>query len=301
MNNPSETYRYTVDPASDSTSARILRLVGGGKTVLDVGAGPGSISRPLVEIGRNHVTAIEIDPPSVAILKEICDDVIQADLNDPAWPSLLDGRTFDAIVIADVLEHLMDPWGTLARASTRLRDGGSIVVSLPHASHAGVLACLMSNDFSYRDSGLLDRTHIRFFSIRNIQALFEGAGLVIVDHDYVIQPPENTELAGAWRMLPPLTRSVLEDNEFAHVYQVLVRAVRASDAPGVAGLRLPDLKPPEHPKRPRMPPEADLVARSLSMGLRAELEMTLRRILSRHPMLDRSARWVYRRVARSHA
>ena len=68
-----------------------------------------------------------------------------------------------------------DPWTTLRLAGSLVNDAGSVVVSIPHASHAAILSCLLTNNFDYRDWGLLDRTHIRFFSMKNIQQLFERA------------------------------------------------------------------------------------------------------------------------------
>ena len=109
-------YRYVIDPESDHAGAHILRLIGEDKDVLELGAGPGSITRPLVEIGGCRVTALELDPASVTILQTFCDNVICADLNTSDWPSQLPRADFDAVVIADVLEHLYDPWTTLRHA-----------------------------------------------------------------------------------------------------------------------------------------------------------------------------------------
>jgi 2-polyprenyl-3-methyl-5-hydroxy-6-metoxy-1,4-benzoquinol methylase len=237
-------YRVDVDPASDTAPANVLRFAGTDKAVLDIGAGPGSIARPLVELNRNRVTAIELDPKSVELLNEFCEQVIKADLNDTIWPQLLNGKRFDIVVLADVLEHLTDPWTTLKLAAGLLNDGGSLVVSLPHASHVSVMACLLNNDFEYRDWGLLDRTHIRFFGMKNIQALIEGAGLKIADYAYVLHRPENTEFAETWRALSPRARAVLEESDFPHVYQVVMRTIPADKCPDLPGYVLPTCKPP---------------------------------------------------------
>lgn len=174
-------YQYNFDPNSDSAGANVLRFVGHNKSVLELGAGPGSIARPLVEINKCSVSAVELDCASAELLNDFCDEVHRLDLNDPDWPAILEGRQFDNIVIADVLEHLYDPWATLERALPLLRDDGSIVISLPHVGHASVMACLLDSDFEYRECGLLDRTHIRFFGMKNIQSLVEEAGLRIAD------------------------------------------------------------------------------------------------------------------------
>jgi 16S rRNA A1518/A1519 N6-dimethyltransferase RsmA/KsgA/DIM1 with predicted DNA glycosylase/AP lyase activity len=82
-------YRFSFDPESDHTGAQILRLIGENKDVLEIGAGPGSIARPLVELNGCRMTALEIDPGSVAILKTFCENVVQADLNSPDWVASL--------------------------------------------------------------------------------------------------------------------------------------------------------------------------------------------------------------------
>jgi 2-polyprenyl-3-methyl-5-hydroxy-6-metoxy-1,4-benzoquinol methylase len=228
-------YRYAIDPHSDTAPANVLRFVGRDKKVLEIGAGPGSITRPLQEISGCRVSAIEIDEKSVKILGEFCEQVWRRDLNDAGWADGIPDGAYDNVVIADVLEHIVDPWTLLRRASAFLRPGGSIVVSIPHASHAAILACLLNNDFDYRDWGLLDRTHIRFFSMKNIQALFERAGLRIADFTFVLKHPEETEFAEVWKALGPRTRAVLETGEYANVYQVVLRAepkARAGALPG---------------------------------------------------------------------
>jgi 2-polyprenyl-3-methyl-5-hydroxy-6-metoxy-1,4-benzoquinol methylase len=236
MKTAADIYRFTVDPESDTAAANVLRFVGKGKTVIELGAGPGSITRPMVELNGCNVSALEIDENSVGILQAFCEHVWRRDLNDSAWEKDIPHAAYDAVVIADVLEHVNDPWSMLRRAASFVNEGGSVVVSIPHASHASILACLLTNDFSYGDWGLLDRTHIRFFSMKNIQALFDSAGLIIVEFAFVLRHPTETEFADAWAALPPRTRAVLESGDYANVYQVVIRAVPAG-RPGMLPAR----------------------------------------------------------------
>lgn len=238
-------YSYKVDPKADTAAAHVLRFVGGDKTVLDVGAGPGSITKPMVELNKCRVSAVEFDANSCDVLRGFCDDVVQCDLNDHSWIDILSSRAFDVVVLADVLEHLYDPWTTLKLAAGLLNEQGSVVVSLPHASHAAVIACLLNNDFDYRDWGLLDRTHIRFFSMKNIEALFERAGLKIVDSAFVIRRPEESEFADAWAALPRETRAAVETGAYAHVYQVVVQAVPANEKTSLPVHSLLDRRVPQ--------------------------------------------------------
>lgn len=218
-------YVFDVDPESDTAAANVLRLVGTGKDVLEIGAGPGSIARPLIEKNGCRVTALEADPKCLPILRKFCVDVIHGDLNRPDWDKSFSGRSFDVIVIADVLEHLIDPWQTLRIASRLLRPNGSVVSSIPNASHAAMIASILNDDVDYRDWGLLDRTHVRFFGAKNIQNLFRQADLKIVDARYVVRTPEMTEFVDTWRLTSSQLRDALEVPAFSQVYQTVVLAV----------------------------------------------------------------------------
>lgn len=217
-------------------------MVGKGKRVLELGPGPGSITR-LLNNNACRITALEFDPNAVNIVSRYCEVVLRCDLNDPNWYSLVaSSEKFQVIVAADVLEHLHDPWSLMKKLKLLLTEDGQVVVSLPNAGHNAVVSCLLCNDFAYRPLGLLDRTHLRFFGIANIQRLFNDAGFKIVEADFIVAAPERTEFAGQWRSLSMATRKALSSNKFGTVYQVVVRAVSAS-APG-KGLQIASLAVP---------------------------------------------------------
>ncbi len=232
-------YEYAVDPGADTAPARVVRMVGKGRKVLEIGSGPGSITRVLHELSRCRITAIEIDPEALKRVAPFCERALSADLNDRAWPSALAGERFECVIAADVLEHLYHPLEALAAMKSLLLPDGSIVISLPHVGHAALVACLLNEDFEYRDWGLLDRTHIRFFGIRNMQALFDDAGLKIVAAEFVVRHPEATEFARQWSTLSAEAQRVALGNPFGLVYQAVIRAVPVQ-APGAA-LTLTDL------------------------------------------------------------
>ena len=87
---------------------------------------------------------------------------------------------FDAVLCADVLEHLVDPWRVVARLADLLRPGGVLLSSIPNVRNHRVLRPLvLRGDFRYQPAGLMDRSHLRFFCRRNIREMFEGAGLTV--------------------------------------------------------------------------------------------------------------------------
>lgn len=244
-------YRVKLDD-QNHVAPKIVRMVGPGRRVMEIGAGPGSITRMLKENGACAVTAVEVDAEALPHLAPLCEQVFQRDLNDPAWTQgLAIPGGYEVIVAADVLEHLLDPWSTLAALKPLLAADGHVVVSLPHASHNAVIAALLSGNFRYHEWGLLDRTHIRFFGLKNIDELFSRAGYAIVESDYVLKPPQATELADLWNALPRRTRVALAGSEYGDIYQVVVKArARTADMP--QGLHLAPQAPAPSPALVRL-------------------------------------------------
>lgn len=171
------TYEFKDDPHS-SHSVILTRLgEGRGRRVLDVGAADGFLAERLTAQGWS-VTALERDPELAARARGRCKEVVVADLE--AAPPLLSGP-FDAIVYGDVLEHLGDPRAVLLAIDRSLAPGGVVIVSVPNVAHLWVRLSLLVGRFEYAERGILDRTHLRFFTRRTLLALLRGAGLAVIE------------------------------------------------------------------------------------------------------------------------
>ena len=92
----------------------------------------------------------------------------------------LDLKTYDMLLYLDVIEHLQDPWAVLKHTSEWLRPGGYVVLSIPNAGHIYVIKKLLQDRFEYDDRGLLDRTHLRFFTLHTIKDMLNTCGLALV-------------------------------------------------------------------------------------------------------------------------
>ena len=149
-----------------------------GKDVLDVGCGFATTSQNIQKLG-NRVTGVESNHDAATVARTRISDVIEADLQD-FTPS----RKFDAILFADVLEHLPWPIGVLRRYTSMLKDGGSVIVSLPNVGLWSVRLGLLFGRFHYDDSGVLDRTHLRFFTRANAIEMLRAANLRVVRRTY---------------------------------------------------------------------------------------------------------------------
>ena len=218
-------YHVEVDPSRDNDAhAYMLRLVGCNKRVLELGCTSGHMTRALVQQGCS-VVGVELDAAAAALAREAADEVIVGDLDQPATLEALAPRRFDVIVAGDVLEHLREPLAPLRAARGLLDPGGELVVSIPNVAHADVRLRLLDGDFPYHPFGLLDTTHLRFFSWETLKALLHTAGFVPLQTMRVIVPMFASELGvDRNRVDPQVLDAILQDPE-AETYQFVVRAV----------------------------------------------------------------------------
>jgi 2-polyprenyl-3-methyl-5-hydroxy-6-metoxy-1,4-benzoquinol methylase len=235
-------YSYLVVKDDDSAASAVIRFVNKNSRVLDLGAGSGAITKHLVGHNKCEVVAVEVNPTSVKKLEKFCERVHSVDINSADLPKLLsEEKKFDYVLATDVLEHLYDPWLVLKSMKAMLNDTGSIILSLPHAGHSVVVMNFLEGDIEYREWGLMDKTHIRFFGLHNIQQLYESAGLAIVRFHFVVRKPEDTEFAGRWKTLSENARETLGNRQIANIWQVVTEAVPIERAE--KALRMEDVLP----------------------------------------------------------
>ena len=169
--------RYVLKPDRHSSHSVILRWLGEGRgrRLLDVGAADGLLSRQLTQRGW-RVTAIEGDPALAQAGARHCERVIPVNL-DREIP--VGEGPFDVIVYGDVLEHLVDPLRVLVELDRCLVPGGFVIISLPNIAHLWIRLLLLVGRFDYLDRGILDHSHLRFFTERSMRAMLADAGLSI--------------------------------------------------------------------------------------------------------------------------
>lgn len=223
-------YAHEIDPNGGSAAAVLARMVEPGQRVLELGTGPGTVTRILHAKGCK-VTGVEMDPETLATCAPFCERTVQANLEDPQWAATLAEESFDAIICADVLEHLRDPRPLLNQLHGFLKPGGSVLMSLPNASHLTVVASLLGGRFPYQKNGLLDHTHLKFYGREDLEALLRECGLMWQHWHNVQVDPAQAELKAYWHLLDEETQAFLKakcaDGE---VYQHVVRAQPATEA-----------------------------------------------------------------------
>jgi 2-polyprenyl-3-methyl-5-hydroxy-6-metoxy-1,4-benzoquinol methylase len=158
-----------------SARGRICRELLPGSRVLDVGCDTGRFGEMLKRHCGATVHGIERDPVAAEHARARLDHVRQCSLDDAdAFAGL---GPYDAVLFLDVLEHLFDPWRVLRAAVQVLRPGGVVHAVVPNVAHLSVVRRLLKGRFDYADVGMMDRTHVRWFTRHSIRECFEQAGL----------------------------------------------------------------------------------------------------------------------------
>lgn len=190
-------------------------------SVLDVGCSNGRVGAEIKLAFGARVTGIETSAEMALVAAKHLDHVIVGDVEMPTIQHQLEGKTFDAIICADVLEHLRDPWVALEHLRSHIRLGGVLIASIPNIRHIDTLFNLaVRGKWPYRDRGIHDRTHLRFFTRSNIVDLFTGAGYNIVEikSNYrLIERPHSANRYTKYFLLPGI-------KEFL-TFQYLIKAV----------------------------------------------------------------------------
>ena len=161
---------------------KILHLVGKGKKVVDFGCATGYLAN-LLQKRDCVVTGVEINPEAAKVAEKYCQKVIVANLDFVSVQEILPNQKFDVVVFGDILEHLRNPWKVLEDTKQILSENGYVIASIPNIAHGAIRLSLLQGRFDYMDFGILDNTHLRFFTRKTVKSLFEKAGYLadIVD------------------------------------------------------------------------------------------------------------------------
>jgi len=156
------------------------------RCILEVGCAAGMTGRELKKRNGAFVAGIELNTDAANAAKDVLDDVVQGDIEKIDLP-YSDG-SFDCILFADVLEHLIDPYSALAKVQRLLKKGGTVVASIPNVQFHGVIHQLIEGNWTYEKEGILDETHLRFFTYKEIEKMFSQAGYAIQKVEEVLDP-----------------------------------------------------------------------------------------------------------------
>ena len=150
------------------------------ESIIEIGSGSGVLAQAIKHrTPATQYIGVELDPEYTKLSSRYCDLVLTDNIEKPSEELIKHIQSSSAIVFSDVLEHLYNPWQTLKFLRTEISKDSAIYASIPNIQHWSIIFGLISGNFNYTDSGLLDRTHIRFFTKNTIISMFHDCGFEV--------------------------------------------------------------------------------------------------------------------------
>ncbi len=176
----------TFDPMPYRTHRRTLDLLRPGERVLEIGCGSGTLTERIQKMGCT-VVGVEKRVDAAEKARPLCEEVVIGDVEVTTldFPS----HSFDVILLIDVLEHLVDPKATIKRLLPLVKATGRLLIAVPNVAHWSIRLKLLLGRFDYEESGILDRTHLHFYTLGTARELLEQAGLDVLESDIVPDVP----------------------------------------------------------------------------------------------------------------
>jgi SAM-dependent methyltransferase len=211
---------------------RLLHAVpASAKRIVEIGCGDGNLGAALKKLDAERVVwGIECDRQAAINASKRLDHVFALDIQDEG-PSL-EPNSIDCVLFGDVLEHLVSPEDVLRRARPWLAPGGVVLASVPNIQHHSVIADLLRSDFQYAETGLLDATHLRFFTYSTLIKLFLDAGFEPDIVDTTVIPAPKEFLAAAQPLMKHLGLDVGRTQRYFDAYQYIFQGTPLSERSG---------------------------------------------------------------------
>ena len=220
-------YDFELDLYDENTISWIAQSVEAGSVVLEFGPANGRLTRYLKEKKGCHVDIVEIDEESgseaaqYAEVSYIGDE--EGDIEKYYW--LSDNKKYDFVIFADVLEHLIHSDEVLKRCRRVIKENGKILVSIPNAAHNSVIIELFNDEFSYNPTGILDNTHVHFFTRSSFEKMAAASGWAVIGEKAKEIRVGETEIQNTYKQVPREVYKELLHRPHGNVYQYMFTLV----------------------------------------------------------------------------
>jgi SAM-dependent methyltransferase len=177
------------------TLGKVYSYIPNSPLVLDVGCSTGYFGELLIDDKKATVDGIELDSNDAAKARKVLNQVYSLDLEYDEWPKELLSTRYDVVFFGDILEHLKDPGKVLEKFSKLLKRSGIVIISIPNIAHASVRFDLLAGNFDYEELGILDNTHLKYFTFSSFTRLLGESGYKLIDYDQstVAMPRDTAE------------------------------------------------------------------------------------------------------------
>ncbi len=214
-------YNFSLDLNSKNTMSIIIDWINDGADILEFGPANGRLTKYLYDIKKCNVTIVEMDEDAgkeasdyavLSYLGDVCGDIEKFYWYD-------ENKKYDYIICADVIEHLHNPREVIAKCKTSLKNNGKILVSIPNIAHNSVLIDLLNDKFEYGNTGLLDKTHIHFFTYSSFLEMIRSCNLYIEKSDVIYSRVGNNEILNDYLDVPKEVEEFLRKRISGSIYQ----------------------------------------------------------------------------------
>ncbi|WP_051330860.1 glycosyltransferase [Aneurinibacillus terranovensis] len=217
-------YDFKLNMEVDDSHSLIIKKIKPGSVVLEFGPANGKMTKYLSEHLSCKVYIVELDEIAGKQAANYAQDYLIGNIEDYEWIDKYRHLMFDYIIFADVLEHLNNPQKVLKTATRFLKEEGSVLVSLPNIAHNSIIIDLINNKFEYKQTGLLDSTHVRFFTYSSAVELLDFANLVPVTQMVTYTRVGQNEFNNSYADIPNSLAMELKKKKYGEVYQFVFEA-----------------------------------------------------------------------------
>lgn len=222
-------YDFELDIANTNSLSLIINQIKRGSTVLEFGPANGRMTKYLKEALDCRVYLVEIDEAAGKEALQYGEELVVDDIETYSWYERYENLRFDYITFADVLEHLRDPEQVLMRAKSLLKQDGSVLLSVPNLAHNSVIISLLNHEFEYNKTGLLDNTHIHFFTKNSLENAMNRTGLTVVKRFATYAPTGATEIPVHNEDVAGIDASFWKTRKYGEVYQYVYEAKKGPE------------------------------------------------------------------------